>query len=248
MTSNSTTNVRKLPWAMLSYNTVGFFSLTFLALLLLQDVSEAYTTDGNNATIAQEWRSSSIDSSLASSQSLSQYQHHRQPVSFYVMGDTPYKPKESILLINQLKEVYQDKHLSVIFHVGDLMRKSDCRESRYQHASNVLFGKGRTAPTLSSQNVTTTTSYSTDSSGGGVPVLVLPGDNDWLECPNLTYAFGQFKRHLIVKNPSMQYIDESHHFSRQAKRVENFVLWKDDILFFGLNVSRNSFILCLLAC
>jgi hypothetical protein len=220
-----------------SYNAIFF--LPFLAILLLQDVSKAYNGDekeqdhvpvlGNNTTTAndiQYWRNSSMESPLAS------HSPSHEPVSFYVMGDTPYKPKESILLIHQLKEIYQDRHLSHIFHVGDLMRKGDCKERRYQHVSNILF---HSIQRLASQESQNTTSFSTTTSS--VPILVLPGDNDWLECPNRTLAFRRFKRYFIRENPSIQYIDASHRFSRQAKRVENFVFCKDNILFFGLNVS-----------
>jgi len=208
------------------------FFLPLLAITLLQDASQAYFHHpeqqepqdillvGNNTTNSHHIRRSTSDFSLVASQSHHSSPHQKKPISFYVMGDTPYKSKESILLTNQLKEVYQDRYLSHIFHVGDLMRKGDCKEWRYQHASNLLFH-------------TTTTTTTTLSP---VPILVLPGDNDWLDCPNRTLAFRQFKRHFIVENPPIQNIDESYEFNRQAQSSENFVLWKDHILFFGLNM------------
>lgn len=159
-----------------------------------------------------------------------------QPFSFYVMGDTPYRRKDSVLLFHQMEELYQDKYLAFIFHVGDLMRHGDCSPWRYQHAAKLLFHwssiNGLQPPHgVDARNATK----------NGVPILVLPGDNDWLECPDRILAFTQFKTHFIWNNPSIVTsndtgTDESFYFRRQVQRMENFVLWKDSILFFGLNM------------
>ncbi len=129
--------------------------------------------------------------------------------SFYVMGDTPYNKNEAELLSKQLTNL--DKDALFIVHVGDLMNKSSsCSISQYRETSNILRNSS------------------------SVPVLVLPGDNDWIDCYDSNLAMRRFKRYFISRlNSSFDFTI----LSRQNQRSENFFFRFKDVLFFGLNVS-----------
>ena len=133
--------------------------------------------------------------------------------SFFVMGDTPYSEREEILLSKQILGLENDINESdgnslFLVHVGDLMRSISCGKWRYQLASNIL-------------------------NKSSLPLLVIPGDNDWIDCPNPKIAMRRFRKFFIRRYKRRQ---TSFKLMRQDGRKENFSFWHNDILFFGLNV------------
>lgn len=92
------------------------------------------------------------------------------------------------------------------------MRSGTCSKSHYQRSSNIL-------------------------NSSSLPVLVIPGDNDWVDCHNSitpTMAMQRFQNYFIDR------FDLKKHalkVQRQYGRKENFVVWNDGVMFFGLNVS-----------
>ena len=161
----------------------------------------------------------------------------KHPVfSFFVMGDTPYSPRDSRILQRQVKQMAKkkDNGKNALFcvHVGDLMKKGNCRNKNYREASDILFGRkisnillpaSSSPPPLSS-----------------LPTVVLPGDNDWIDCPSREVAYKRFSRFFINENNSTRGMDEILSFRRQNQREENFVFWKHNVLFLGLNVSYSN--------
>ena len=143
--------------------------------------------------------------------------YFEESFSFYVMGDTPYTEQEAKLLSEQISNLDEDALFMI--HVGDLMKSSTCAIDNYRDSSRIL-------------------------QGSPVPVLVLPGDNDWIDCPNPNLALRRFRRYFISRQYDNLYFTE---FYRQKQRIENFFFEFDGVLFFGLNVSViNYFFTCLL--
>lgn len=128
-------------------------------------------------------------------------------VTFYVMGDVPYKPAEDALLPQQIAKLPADAEFVV--HVGDIKGgQTACDEGVYQKVSGML---------LQSK----------------VPVFIIPGDNEWNDCTNPDQAwkywdqyFMRFDRRWSHQIPVF----------RQLKREENFSFVKNGVLFIGINI------------
>ncbi len=128
-------------------------------------------------------------------------------VTFYVMGDVPYVPKEDALLPRQIKALPEDAEFVV--HVGDIKGgKAACDEGVYQKVSYML-------------------------NQSKAPVFIIPGDNEWNDCVNPAEAwqfwdqyFMRFDRRWNHKLPVF----------RQLEREENFSFVKGDVLFVGINI------------
>ena len=131
--------------------------------------------------------------------------------SFFAMGDIPYNEIEAVILSQQIEDINKEVEYnttSFLVHLGDLMRSGNCNMKRYQRSSDIL-------------NTTE------------IPVLVIPGDNDWIDCPNFKIGMERFKIFFIdrfdLKQPSFP-------LKRQINREENFSMWIHNIMFMGLNV------------
>jgi len=142
--------------------------------------------------------------------------------SFYVMGDIPYLYKQEMTLIEQLRD--QTNNLDPeeeIFqvHVGDIQnpKRSQCASSYFDK----IAGYFKT--------------YSE------IPNLMLPGDNDWNDCPNPDLAWEYFSSNFI---PFEQYWSDRSDFPstvmRQNAQPENFAFVRGGILFLGLNLVGGS--------
>lgn len=128
-------------------------------------------------------------------------------VTFYVMGDVPYKPAEDVLLPQQMTEIPDDAEF--VIHVGDIKGgASPCDEAVYRK----VFGMLRKSKK---------------------PVFIIPGDNEWNDCTHPDQAwrlweqyFMRFDRHWQHQLPVI----------RQWEREENFSFVKGGVLFIGLNI------------
>ena len=143
--------------------------------------------------------------------------------SFFVMGDTPYTPNDAKILVDQVDQISKKDALFLV-HVGDLMKRGKCRSKSYREASNILFGGSLSDPSPSFRPL---------------PTFVIPGDNDWVDCPDIDIAYKRFTRFFVKNNNSTHGMDKQLSFQRQSQRKENFVLWKHNVLFLGLNVSKS---------
>lgn len=137
------------------------------------------------------------------------------PFSFYVMGDTPYNNHDANILVHQIAQINKDTSTSFVVHVGDLMNTTEtyCRPLYYKRASNIIFNSS-------------------------VPTVVLPGDNDFLDCPDQNVGMKRFHRHFVDKSDmNMGIGDRLEGFQRQKSRRENFVFLKHNVLCIGLNMN-----------
>jgi len=140
--------------------------------------------------------------------------------SFYVMGDIPYNSDEEKLLKRQLTKISDDVESGIddaafIAHVGDLLDDSTtkCKEDVYDRVSAIM------------------------KENSVLPILPVPGNNDWDECPNPEQAHEYFNKYYIPLEE--QWADTSELPSmveRSPKRQENFALFVDGIMFFGLHL------------
>ena len=167
--------------------------------------------------------------------------------SFVVMGDIPYSDEEAAILEGQLYQlgIDQDGNSKAdglfAVHVGDIMegsdsRSSDCDRSKYTAVEEMLTKKSP------------------------IPVLMLPGDNDWTDCadPDEGWKYWDQSFNLLewswaaaqnatraqvelsrVGNTAAASLSSPFAFSgmveRQAKRMENFAFMHENVLFLGVN-------------
>jgi len=68
-------------------------------------------------------------------------------------------------------------------------------------------------------------------------VLVIPGDNDWVDCPDEDVAMNKFHEYFIEREIGRS---SSFKLNRQSGREENFSFMHHGILFLGLNVRRTT--------
>ncbi|WP_417387025.1 hypothetical protein [Gimesia sp.] len=128
-------------------------------------------------------------------------------VTFYVMGDVPYKPAEDIELPKQISELPDDAEFVV--HVGDIKTGSTpCNEGVYAKVAGML-------------------------AKSTVPVFIIPGDNEWNDCANPTEAWKFWEQYFMRFDRRWQH---SFRIFRQLEREENFSFVKGNVLFIGLNL------------
>ena len=141
-------------------------------------------------------------------------------ISFRVMGDIPYTLKGGSRLISQMKEISSDiqngKDDSLfIVHLGDTMDYfvSQCQESYFKKVHDIFHEHSI------------------------LPVLVTPGDNDSVDCPDQSLAAEYFERYYI--SPLNKWTNQSHIPSiieRPNDRIENFAFTQEDVLFLNFNM------------
>ncbi len=149
---------------------------------------------------------------LISSSAIAQNQPKPDPqadtrVTFYVMGDVPYKPHEDARLPKQIDAIPKDAEFVV--HLGDIKGGSTpCDEAVY----NKVFGMLCQSP---------------------VPVFIIPGDNEWNDCSNPEQAWKLWKKYFMRFDRRWQH---TLPVFRQLEREENFSFVKGNVLFIGLNI------------
>jgi hypothetical protein len=130
-------------------------------------------------------------------------------IVFSVMGDVPRSLQEDTLLQKQIEEHNLKSPSQMMFHVGDIKSGGDpCSESVYKKVSGFLKKLD-------------------------VPVLIVPGDNEWNDCDNPTQAWTYWEKYFLKfdKNWKVRY-----HVEYQPEQPENFAFRIKDILFIGINL------------
>tara|TARA_R110002095_G_scaffold105757_2_gene92556 strand:- start:6161 stop:7024 length:864 start_codon:yes stop_codon:yes gene_type:complete len=128
-------------------------------------------------------------------------------VTFYVMGDVPYKPAEDVLLPQQIAAVPSDAQF--VIHVGDIKGgAAPCNEAVFQKVAGML-----------SQSKT--------------PVFIIPGDNEWNDCANPDQAWKLWEQYFMRFDRRWQH---RLPVIRQWEHEENFSFVKGSTLFVGLNI------------
>lgn len=129
-------------------------------------------------------------------------------VKFYVTGDIPYDANQENKLIRDIDTVPVDADF--MLHLGNIQDASVtlCPQQAYIGARAIL----RASP---------------------VPVFVLPGPNDWNNCPDPDVAFADWKENL-------GYFERNfvHHFgvTHQLGNEENFGFLEKGVFFIGLHL------------
>jgi hypothetical protein len=140
--------------------------------------------------------------------------------SFYLMGDTPYRDWQETRLEWQMQQMKQytkrhpERNLTFTVHVGDIQKVdiTRCHESAYQTTASLL-------------------------KQGPLPTLVVPGDNDYYDCPDRDAAFRLFLRYFVSFEKQWHKKDyESLNLFRSETHPELFVFVKEGILFIGLHL------------
>jgi len=147
--------------------------------------------------------------------------------SFYVIGDVPYTAAEEAIVEHQIRNMdvesvpYLDNEgAQFVVHVGDIMKggkRADCSKWRYELIED--FYKDYCP----------------------VPAFMLPGDNDWYDCPNPNQGW----RHWVDSFDGMEvhwdgtaspnYSPIPSKVQRQSVRRENFSFTHGGVLFIGVN-------------
>jgi len=158
------------------------------------------------------------------------------------MGDIAYRESEKDLLVEQLLEIQSEKaaaasaSTSTSTSTGGWSTTSDGGESLFMVHLGDIF--------------TTARDYSAEcpfdeykaiadifQNYANMPTFVLPGDNDWTDCPNSTIAWQHWSSNFI----SFEQNWASDSFipsivTRQPARPENFAFHHHRVLFMGLNL------------
>ncbi|OEU22167.1 hypothetical protein FRACYDRAFT_232320 [Fragilariopsis cylindrus CCMP1102] len=140
--------------------------------------------------------------------------------SFYLMGDTPYRDWQESRLGIQMSEMkkyvktHPERNLSFTVHVGDIQKiaNTQCEESSYKNISTLLRK-------------------------GPLPTIVVPGDNDWYDCPNRTESFNFFLQYFGTLETKWHKNDyKPLGIERSSENQELFVFYREGILFIGIHL------------
>jgi len=141
--------------------------------------------------------------------------------SFYVITDTPYTDWQEKRLRSQMADLRDyakdnpQRNISLGFHLGDTQKVSNslCAESAYERASYLI-------------------------SKGPAPTFVVPGNNDWYDCPRRDEAFSFFMKHF---GPDFVFKWHAEHYEnldiqRPKDNQELFNFYVEGIIFIGVHL------------
>ncbi len=129
-------------------------------------------------------------------------------VIFSAIGDVPYSPEEIAELEQHVADHNRYSPSAFLVHLGDILSSSEqCQEIRYQTVADVF----RTS---------------------GVPVFIVPGDNEWVGCSDPAQGWAWWEQHLLGLEEDFCGIWP---VEAQVARPENFSFMRDGVLFLGLN-------------
>lgn len=141
--------------------------------------------------------------------------------SFYVLTDTPYTDRQEKRLRSQMADLRDyskdnpQRNISLGLHLGDTQKVSNslCAESAYKRVSYLI-------------------------TKGPRPTFVVPGNNDWYDCPRREEAFGFFMNHFGPDFVSRWHSEHSINLNiqRSEDNPELFKLYVEGILFIGVHM------------
>lgn len=134
-----------------------------------------------------------------------------QVVTFYAIGDVPYTPQQAVEIEVQVKNIPSDAEF--VIHVGDLRNYDEanplCREEEFVLAAKIF----KKSP---------------------VPVFVIIGDNEWIDCSNPTEGLEFWNKHFLRFDS--RHWNHTFDVVRQPGRPYNFAFVHKKTLFIGLNI------------
>ena len=89
------------------------------------------------------------------------------------------------------------RNMTFLIHLGDIQKvqKTHCDESTYRNISRVLGiksnARSQSESSPSKLSSSTTTSIQ-------IPTLIVPGDNDWYDCPIPSQSLDYFRKHFVT--------------------------------------------------
>ena len=129
------------------------------------------------------------------------------PILFSVIGDIPYLPEDEEVLRQALRDL--DPRSPFVVHLGDIKTgAAPCDEAVYMRVSAILRGSPQ-------------------------PVLIVPGDNEWNDCPDPAAAWRLWTMYFLGLEGSWAL---PFPVTRQQERPENFAFSHRGVLFLGLNL------------
>ena len=131
-----------------------------------------------------------------------------KPVTIYVTSDVPYDHEEEIKIKKDLKNLPRDAEFVV--HLGNIQDASVsmCPKTKYSEVSSVL----QQSP---------------------VPIFMLPGEEDWVFCPDPEAAFAHWMNEFALFEENF---DQDIRVFRPRNRPENFCVLRGGVLFVGLHL------------
>ncbi len=144
----------------------------------------------------------------------SMYSDVGEDVQFFVTSDAPHNTADEIKLTRELANLHP-RDGDFLIHLGDVgdASVSMCTMSVYEDAADLL----RQSP---------------------IPVFVIPGDNDWNNCPDPRSAFGYWMDELNRFEDNFDK-EENTNFPtvrRQMARTENFSFLHKGVLFMAFHL------------
>ena len=134
--------------------------------------------------------------------------HAVNPVVFSIFGDVPYSTSELVDLQGNVSNHNLYSPSAFLVHLGDIQSGTEaCQEVRYQQVADTL----KTSE---------------------VPVFIVPGDNEWVDCANPAQGWAWWQTYLLGLEQSFCGIWP---VEAQVARPENFSFLRDGVLFLGLN-------------
>ena len=130
-------------------------------------------------------------------------------MEFAAIGDVPYSEDQGKELKKQMENL--DSSAEFVIHVGDIRSaagSSDCKLQEYLYAANILLHSP-------------------------VPVFIVLGDNDWLDCPNFDEGLNAW--HMVF-HQFENYWEHNFNVIRPSDHPNNFAFEYQTVLFLGLNI------------
>jgi len=140
------------------------------------------------------------------------------------MGDIAYKQGEKDLLRQQIREIRdavetgKDDNPLFMVHVGDIFTTARdysmlCPKAEYEAIANIFVEESP------------------------LPTYVMPGDNDWTDCPNATQAWEYWSDSFLPFEETWTGVNSLPVTTqRQLIRPENFAFEISDVLLLSLNL------------
>jgi hypothetical protein len=135
-----------------------------------------------------------------------------ETLHFYALGDVPYTAPEWKALPLQVEAL--SPSADFVMHVGDLkVRSMSCRERHYTDFASIMHKSP-------------------------VPVFNTIGDNDVVECANISHAYSLWH---ATFNDFDSHWNKPYSVSRQTGRKENFAFEHNNVFVIGLHVVHTIF-------
>lgn len=142
--------------------------------------------------------------------------HHVPPptvefpnVTFYVTSNVPYTPNAESKLMDNLKKI-KDK-TDFVIHVGNMQQPyaTNCRRENYAQVATFLHRSP-------------------------VPMFMIPGEHDWVNCPEPETAFDNWSDNFAMFDTNFDH--PNLHVFRQEDHLHNFAFEYGGVLFMGINL------------